>query len=187
MGLEPTRDFSQRILSPLRLPIPPFRHILEWGRNPRLQARLSYRIPSVQTLELNPFHFGTTGTSFYFYGEPPWSWTTLTRLTVLGSTDELAAHILDTTNKSAFISIIYLCCKCLSLTFYIYYIINLERFQILLDVFFEVAFQIKLLCTSKKTLTVHDLTQFARGLVDYMLIFRIMNTKFSYPIFIMKY
>ena len=28
MGLEPTRHFCQRILSPLRLPIPPPRHIL---------------------------------------------------------------------------------------------------------------------------------------------------------------
>ena len=27
VGLEPTRDFSQRILSPLRLPIPPRPHI----------------------------------------------------------------------------------------------------------------------------------------------------------------
>ena len=27
VGLEPTRDFSQRILSPLRLPIPPRPHV----------------------------------------------------------------------------------------------------------------------------------------------------------------
>ena len=28
VGLEPTRDFSQRILSPLRLPIPPRPHVI---------------------------------------------------------------------------------------------------------------------------------------------------------------
>ena len=30
-GLEPPRDFSQRILSPLRLPIPPLWHLIVFG------------------------------------------------------------------------------------------------------------------------------------------------------------
>lgn len=47
VGLEPTRDYSQRILSPLRLPIPPRPHFLEVpiGFEPMITELQSIALP----------------------------------------------------------------------------------------------------------------------------------------------
>ena len=52
VGLEPTRDFSQRILSPLRLPIPPRSHLLE------VPTRFELVITELQSIAL-PLGYGT--------------------------------------------------------------------------------------------------------------------------------
>lgn len=46
VGLEPTRDFSQRILSPLRLPIPPRPHLeVPIGLEPMITELQSIALP----------------------------------------------------------------------------------------------------------------------------------------------
>lgn len=57
VGLEPTRRLWQRFLRPLRLPIPPFRHINYQAETRDFQLVLASGYSIVQTLELNQFHF----------------------------------------------------------------------------------------------------------------------------------
>lgn len=52
VGLEPTRDFSQRILSPLRLPISPRPHTME------VPIGLEPMITELQSIAL-PLGYGT--------------------------------------------------------------------------------------------------------------------------------
>ena len=58
VGLEPTRDFSQRILSPLRLPIPPRSHLLE------VPTRFELVITELQSIAL-PLGYGTIALILY--------------------------------------------------------------------------------------------------------------------------
>ena len=66
-GIEPARDFSQRILSPLRLPIPPLRH--GWQRPALLSALLEYH--SLQEMSSANFLFGQA--------QVQWGWHKLVR------------------------------------------------------------------------------------------------------------
>lgn len=48
VGLEPTRDFSQRILSPLRLPISPYPQM-------EVPARFELAVTELQSIALAPW------------------------------------------------------------------------------------------------------------------------------------
>ena len=64
VGLEPTRDFSQRILSPLRLPIPPRPHVIggsDSATTPsfmEVPIRFELMITELQSIAL-PLGYGT--------------------------------------------------------------------------------------------------------------------------------